>query len=389
MESFHHPFPENCIIFHLSDGIYTSFTNLPLDETVYDSPKRFKQQQEAQPTSSFDALMRLSNLDDCIQDALSTRETLTAQINKTLEENRQVLQTIDSVSQSQESLASTQRSLSTARKLLKSAETRRSDLQASLKLRRSAMISGTLSQDKAQSHLTSAQSNFSAQHSLLETTKLAISGQIRRICEDLIRIYPIEPVAHKQLLFTIGGLTLPNANSHSSPCSEADPAETAAALSSVAHIVRLLSFYLSTPIPYPPTVHGSTSSIVDPVSTSLHSLPARTFPLYQKGAVTFRFEYGVFLLNSDIELLMSRQGLRMVDQRQTLPNLKYLLYVLTAGKGELPVRMKGDVRGLAIGGIIGQRKDSDTLSLDSGNEPVMKSKYRRLEVQNSDRKMEV
>jgi hypothetical protein len=70
------------------------------------------------------------------------------------------------------------------------------------------------------------------------------------------------------------------------------------------------------------------------------SLAARTFPLYQKGAVTYRFEYGVFLMNSDIELLMSRQGSRMVDLRHTLPNLKYLLTVLTTGKGELPVRKR-------------------------------------------------
>ena len=34
----------------------------------------------------------------------------------------------------------------------------------------------------------------------------------------------------------------------------------------------------------------------------------------------------------------------MVDQRHTLPNLKYLLTVLTAGKGDLPVRKKGGAR---------------------------------------------
>ena len=43
---------------------------------------------------------------------------------------------------------------------------------------------------------------------------------------------------------------------------------------------------------------------------------------------------------------MSKQGLRMVDLRHTLPNLKYLLTVLTVGKGELPIRKKGGVKGL-------------------------------------------
>ena len=38
--------------------------------------------------------------------------------------------------------------------------------------------------------------------------------------------------------------------------------------------------------------------------------------------------------------------LRVLDIRQTLPNLKYLLYVATAGEGELPARKAGGVRGL-------------------------------------------
>ena len=39
----------------------------------------------------------------------------------------------------------------------------------------------------------------------------------------------------------------------------------------------------------------------------------------------------------------------MLDIRQTLPNLKYLLYVATAGEGELPARKAGGVRGLLRG----------------------------------------
>lgn len=285
---------------------------------------------------------------------MSTREKLTAQINDILKSHQEARDTIILASQSQESLAITNRSLAAARKQLKSTERRCSDLRASLQTRRSAMTSGALSQEKAQSHLAAAQNELSSQRELLQTTREEVRSQRRRICEDLLNIYPIEPVPLKPLLFTIRGLLLPNANSLASSPSEADPLATAAALSMVAHLTQLLSIYLSTPIPYPPTNHGSTSTILDPVSTTLHSLSARTFPLYQKGAVAFRFDYGVFLLNSDIQLLMSRQGLRMVDQRQTLPNLKYLLYVLSSGKGELPARKKGDVKGLANYGQIEQ-----------------------------------
>lgn len=46
---------------------------------------------------------------------------------------------------------------------------------------------------------------------------------------------------------------------------------------------------------------------------------------------------------------MDRQGLKMLDVRHTLPNIKYLLYVLTAGSNELPTRKAGGVRGLLRG----------------------------------------
>lgn len=49
----------------------------------------------------------------------------------------------------------------------------------------------------------------------------------------------------------------------------------------------------------------------------------------------------------------------MVDQRHTLPNLKYLLTVLTAGRGEMPVRKKGGARVLENGGIGEQRGASE------------------------------
>ncbi len=327
--------------------------------------------------------MRLSNLDDCIQDAVSTREKLSSQVTDLLEEQKQAFETINSASWARDALAATERSISTSRKALKTAQSRRFELQVSLEVRRGAIRNGTLAQEKAQSELAPAQLELYSRTSLLQTTATEVSGQIRRVCEDLLSIYPIEPIPEKTLLFTIRGLPLPNASSPSSSGSETDPAATSAALSLVAHTTHLLSLYLSNPIPYPPTVHGSTSSILDPISLSLRSFAARTFPLFQKGTIPFRFEYGVFLLNSDIELLMGRQGLRMVDQRHTLPNLKYLLYVLTAGKGDMPPRKRGDVKGLLPsstndglpGG--GQSRGSDDItSQDSSrNESLLKGKH--------------
>lgn len=74
----------------------------------------------------------------------------------------------------------------------------------------------------------------------------------------------------------------------------------------------------------------------------------RAFPLYGKGVDRYRFDYGVFLLNKNIEQvcgfmgrarsalliliclqLMYSQGLTVIDLRNTLPNLKALILSLS------------------------------------------------------------
>ncbi|KAF9175756.1 hypothetical protein BGX20_000563 [Mortierella sp. AD010] len=70
---------------------------------------------------------------------------------------------------------------------------------------------------------------------------------------------------------------------------------------------------------------GSRALVLDPVSLLVGP---KEFPLYGKGQERNRFEYGVFLLNKDIEQLMNSQGLQFMDLRQTLPNLRYLMETL-------------------------------------------------------------
>jgi hypothetical protein len=153
----------------------------------------------------------------------------------------------------------------------------------------------------------------------------------------------MEPVPGKPLLFTIRGLALPN-----SDFDDANDDTISAALGLVAQVVSALSAYLSVLLPYPVTPCGSRSTIDDPLSmnTGKGQSTSPTYPLFMKGVVRFRFDYGVFLLNKDIEILSNALGLRPLEIRHTLPNLKYLLYVATAGKGELPARKAGGIRGL-------------------------------------------
>lgn len=55
----------------------------------------------------------------------------------------------------------------------------------------------------------------------------------------------------------------------------------------------------------------------------------------------FRFEYGVLLLNKDVEALLEGEGGRLVDVRCTAGNLRLLMSVLVGGEGEAGGRGQG------------------------------------------------
>lgn len=340
-ESFHQPLPANSILLHFSDGVYTNLTDIPSVEL---SPNSAGQRAAADgvvlPTSSYDALTRLANLDECVQDALATRWRLEAQIGAILKQNETALATESDATKAQDHLTSIKQAVASERKQVRSAAKRKNELIASIQARKRAMEHGRLAQEKARCHLPDAQEKLVTSEHLLGQTTEETKGQIRRISEDLMVIYPIDPIPEKSLAFTIAGLPLPN-----SQFEDIDRDEVAAALGHTAHLVYLLSFYLSVALPYPTSPNLSTSLIQDPVS---QDLPQRTFPLYPVSAA-YRFEYGVFLLNKNIEFLLNKTGVRGLDIRYTLPNLKYLLYILTASTPEIPARKAGGIRGLLAG----------------------------------------
>ena len=340
LDNFHHPLPANCVLFHMSDGIYTSFTDLPPEEHPTDFLRARSKAAAAaeQFTSSFDALMRLSNLDECIQDALATREKLETRINGLIAEHRAEIQPPRQVVWDEEAVQQRQRAANTEKRQLRTDQKRREDLKTSLESRRKAMKGAREDQAETLRVMSDADNATRTRRSKEDKTQERSTGQIRRICEDLLLVYPIEAIPKKPLHFTIRGLPLPNSKFDDIE----DREVVAAALGFTAQLVVLLSHYLAVPLPYPIRQLASNSLIEDPISVAL---PQRLYPLYPIN-VTYRFEYGVFLLNKDIEFLMDRHNLRMLDIRHTLPNLKYLTYVLTAGSGDLPARKAGGIKGL-------------------------------------------
>ncbi|GAB7356595.1 hypothetical protein MBLNU459_g7323t1 [Dothideomycetes sp. NU459] len=369
LASFHHPFPPNCVLFQLTDGFYTCFTDAKVDEPLdpFTDMTTKASSNRILPTSSFDALLRLSKLDDSIQDALTLRERLASDLEHTLRQHKDARYEKHAVGETEDFLKTVNYATATVQKQLKALQQKRDEKRKSLQSRRQLIDQGRADQKVTLQTINSSRPELEdvrTQHQILVK---AISAQRRRICTDLSAIYPIVPMPKRSLAFTIRALHLPN----SEDLDSATPDVLSAALGHVSHIVQLVSFYLGVVLPYPPHPRSSTSSISDPISTlgstngQTTSTPspitasssvavdraARIFPLFSKGAVRFRFEYALFLLNKDIELLLSSHfGVRVLDIRQTLPNLLLTLYCATAGEGELPARKAGGVRGLMRSG---------------------------------------
>ncbi|KAK4095710.1 hypothetical protein N658DRAFT_502422 [Parathielavia hyrcaniae] len=334
-------FPPNSLIFHMVDGIYS------LELSGKPAPPKHAVRA---PASSYNALMRLATLDNSIQDALATRERLTQQINDLLSHEAK-----NEVPDAQDALSLTQKYLAQQRRAVAQSKRRNEDLKASITARKEAIAQGHSAQAKAAEDVENATEQLTQSRALLSKTQSYISGQRRRICEDLSRVYNVSPVLNAPpLSFQICSLPLPNTTYDSTAVSIPPLALSedalSAALGHVAHLVDSLQYYLAVHLPYPIRAFASRSSIRDDISQLPD--PQREFPLYVPrggSSAQFRFDYAWFLLNKDIEALCASQGLKVVDIRHTLPNLKYLLYVCSAGSEEVPERKRGGVRGLWAG----------------------------------------
>lgn len=334
-------FPPNALVFHLADGMYSA--------DIATKPRTPKAAPPL-PTSSYNALMKLSTLDTSIQDALATHHAITAQINTLLEASPP-----DPVPGAEDRAAQARRHVAAERRALAASQRRKTELRGSIAARRAAMREGRALQAAAEADVANASSRLESARESVARTRELIRGQRRRVVTDLGSIFPIEPLpGGRPLSFTICGLPLPNTTLDAATSRGADEDALSAALGHAALLSDILQYYLGTPLPYPLTPLGSRSSARDDISMLADLGPpdrrGREFPLYlPRGGSTaghFRFEYAWFLLNKDVEALCVGRGLRVVDIRETLPNLKYLVYVCCAGEQEVPERKRGGVRGL-------------------------------------------
>ncbi|EPE09837.1 uv radiation resistance-associated protein [Ophiostoma piceae UAMH 11346] len=345
-------FPPNALVFHLVDGIYMAGVRSPAVRAGA------KKQAAAVPTSSYNSLMRLANLENSVQDCLATQDRLASQINDLLAQEQP-----PALPEAEARCHRVKKGVAHQRRLTEAARHRRDEIAASIQARRSAISAGRALQKKACADVENASQKLDTSRATAAKTQDSIRGQRRRICEDLIRIFRIVTNSYNSnepLAFQVCGMPLPNTEYGSSVLTGAQASFSgasgedvlSAALGYVALLANALQTYLSVALPYRVTAYGSRSVVRDDIS----KIPdqQREFPLYMpRGGLTsqYRFDYAWFLMNKNIETLCIAQGLRVVDIRHTLPNLKYLLYVCSAGSEELPERKRGGVRGLWSGHI--------------------------------------
>ncbi|CAO1637334.1 unnamed protein product [Sympodiomycopsis kandeliae] len=165
-----------------------------------------------------------------------------------------------------------------------------------------------------------AQPSMSSLASRSRSLSTAIHNRRSTLLETVSQIYPIQLISASNLLYSICSLPLP-LDLGSGP-----EEEISAALNVVCQVVLLCSWYLRTPLHYDMYLIGSQSLITDEISM-IHG--PRGFPLYSKGVEQYRFEYGVFLLNKNIEQLMNVHDIPVLDINHILPNLNNLLVTLS------------------------------------------------------------
>ena len=212
LDQLQHSLPQNCVLLYIHDGIYTNVVVPALHEGPGPAAGTTTPRvgSEARTTSSYDALMQLSSLDDCIQDALITRENLTYQINQILgravpiSKHDGQIRTGDATSTAlihwkaplspADPLASLRRCLIAERKHLQAKTRSHADLVKSLQGRREVLIRGRKTQDDGEEELKEVKMKLRDTEVDLRNCNNRLRGQRRRICEDLMAVYPVEPV---------------------------------------------------------------------------------------------------------------------------------------------------------------------------------------------------
>ncbi|KAJ3030932.1 UNVERIFIED_CONTAM: hypothetical protein HDU68_007293 [Siphonaria sp. JEL0065] len=203
-------------------------------------------------------------------------------------------------------------------KMLDIEKSKIAELRRDIQRRKNRLYYSSKDREQCQQGLLSAEEALNDLGTIVyETTKFTnVSG--KSFITDLKEIYPINTLREDPNAYFIRRIWLPH-----SEFVGVDEERTATALGWTAHAVTLIALFLEIPLRYPINPMSSRSMILDRIYQ--HTSMNMEFPLFMKGSEKPRFEYGVFLLNKNIEQLLNHVGFTVKNLRNTLPNLKLLI----------------------------------------------------------------
>ncbi|KAG2109660.1 uncharacterized protein F5147DRAFT_691713 [Suillus discolor] len=320
---------------HSADPTTPARFHLPQTPSEQPNKSRRSRKTNARTASSQD-LLQLVTLQSCIIDHEESLADVIRQIDTTLDND--VVAILNREASEREACIEDRQS--EAKEILERACLLRGDIASRrkrLKHRRDILATAGSMYAEDQANLRQTAVEVAEQKRCLDVLWARLAVIRTSLISTLSWLYPIELFSSSELLFTILAVPLPipfNTTEPAPPLSLASHKEVtedavATALGFAAQLVQLLAIYMGKGLTYPITCIGSRSLIRDDISAMVGP---RMFPLFSKGVDTYRFEYGVFLLNKDIEMLMADRDLRALDMRHTLPNLKNLLLTLTDGE---------------------------------------------------------
>ncbi|KAI0719109.1 UV radiation resistance protein and autophagy-related subunit 14-domain-containing protein [Cerioporus squamosus] len=315
-----------------SSRLDLSFESLPTSPTTSELDGTYRRKRAVKSANWHD-LLKLINLQTVILDTKQSLEEVVRQIDKAVVHNEAVILARE-VSEREAWIAELQDERLTVDRESESLRNQISARREDLRRRRKLLEQARRLHQEDLSEEVRMDESISEERTRLSSLRTLLPIMRSNLISIVSFIYPIELVSPPDLLFSVLGVPLPI------PVAATDPAppltlpnykdvtedSVATALGYSAQVVQLLSAYMGHRLVYPVTCVGSRSMIKDGISAMVGP---RNFPLFSKGVDTYRFEYGVFLLNKDIEMLMSERNLRALDMRHTLPNLKNLLLTLT------------------------------------------------------------
>ncbi|KAI1316017.1 hypothetical protein EDD11_010542 [Mortierella claussenii] len=328
--------PNNTILFGFQDGFYTA----PDEDDLMEQHHASHVSSIADPTATlsgagrgggggggivvssytYESVMRLNNLHECIADTKKSRDEIKSNIVVALNRENAPMTLQKRRGELTERLWHLQRQVGHELNGLEQAQSRAAALRKEHAERRKALVESKERVQTQEMYLDENLMNLAKNKDSLYHTLKEYSTKRTELIATLFTIFPITESDNDPNLLKICNVPLPN-----SVYTGLDEDAVSIGLGLACHLVTMLAHYLSVPLRYPLTPMGSRAFVRDPVSLLVGP---KEFPLFGKGQERHRFEYGVFLLNKDIEQLMNSQGLQFMNLRQTLPNLRYLMETL-------------------------------------------------------------